>query len=197
MSLTNLLEQVADAYRLSGHERADELADEVLACLDAPVNEEPSSAIALEEMAAAAAAPDAHPLAQTIGAVSAQLNWRTASAMQQLDVTRDRHAFVELGGPGGMFSSQTIRFGLYFQSSETVYPIHFHAAEEFYFLLSGTADWKKGDEPYTPRTPGTLIQHLSMQPHATNTHAEPLLALWLWTGDIATDSYKVLDIGGL
>lgn len=195
--IADLIVQVAQVYRGCGHERSAELADKVLECVDVPGRVEPNTAVALNGLPQAADLGGALPIARTIAELSNALDWRTSRAMQFLDLTRDRHAYVELGGPDGMFHCDDIRVGVYFQSADTVYPIHFHQAEEFYLVVAGTADWQKDDASFAPQPPGTLIHHLPMQHHATTTTGEPLLALWIWSGDISPDSYQVLDVPGL
>ncbi len=49
--------------------------------------------------------------------------------------------------------------------------------------LSGTAAWLQGDAVWRDRTPGTLIHHLSEEPHAMRTREEPLLAMYLWRSE--------------
>ena len=68
----------------------------------------------------------------------------------------------------------------------TLYPHHRHEAEEIYVPLSGTAAWQRGDAIWREHPPGTLIHHLSEEPHAMRTGEEPLLALYLWrSSDLA------------
>ena len=68
----------------------------------------------------------------------------------------------------------------------TLYPHHRHEAEEIYVPLSGTAAWQQGDAVWREHPPGTLIHHLSEEPHAMRTGEEPLLALYLWrSSDLA------------
>ena len=62
----------------------------------------------------------------------------------------------------------------------THYPRHRHEAEEIYLPLSGTAAWQQGDAIWREQPPGTLIHHVSNEPHAMRTGAGPLLALYLW-----------------
>ena len=50
----------------------------------------------------------------------------------------------------------SLRFGLYVQAPESFYPPHSHAAEEFYYVLSGTARWQKGEEAFSLKPPGQL-----------------------------------------
>lgn len=197
MTLQDLVREAANAYEATGLAEAMGLKPHLLASLDHPVDTEPSQVVALEQLGDATGAGDAQPIAQHVGALADRMRWLTASAMQELAATRDRHAYVELVGPKGAFASEDVRLGLYFQSAGTVYPSHHHAAEELYLVLSGTAEWQKDDAPFARVAPGTLIHHLSFQPHATTTLDEPMLAMWAWLGDISPDSYTVDGVPGL
>ena len=66
------------------------------------------------------------------------------------------------------------------------YPDHVHPAEEIYHLLGGTAEWWRPDEGWRRKAPGTVIRHPSMMRHAMRTGGEPMLALYCWTGEVAT-----------
>lgn len=69
------------------------------------------------------------------------------------------------------------------------YPAHHHVAEELYITLAGTAGWRNGAAPYTPRPPGSVTHHPSQVVHAMKAGAEPLLALYIWRGgDLAQKS---------
>ncbi len=197
MTVSDLVRQAADVYFATGDPLAQGLRPQMLESLGSVVPVQSSTVPALAELGGALSAPGAHPIARTIAGVAAGLRWCDAKAMQELAATRDRHAYAEVVGPDGVFASDTMRFGLYFQSAGTIYPDHHHAAVELYYVVSGTADWRKGDGGFTARTPGTLIHHLSLQPHATTTLAEPLLAMWVWIGDISPDSYEVSGVPGL
>ena len=74
------------------------------------------------------------------------------------------------------------------------YPPHAHPANEIYYVVGGTAEWRQGDGPWTRRAPGSLIQHPSGQVHATRTGRDPLLALYLWWGDIETEHLLHADV---
>ena len=84
----------------------------------------------------------------------------------------------------GAIAADDFRFGVYFQNPGTWYPLHHHAAEELYLILSGTAEWTRDGIDGQPEPPGTLIHHAPHERHATRTLGEPLLALWVWLGDI-------------
>ena len=69
------------------------------------------------------------------------------------------------------------------------YPLHAHEAEELYLPVAGTALWRRGEDAFVARLPGTPIHHPSFMPHAMRTEAEPMLALYLWRGgDLAAAS---------
>lgn len=70
---------------------------------------------------------------------------------------------------------------------ETIYPAHAHPAVELYHVVSGTALWTAGDI-LRRRVPGDFILHPSGVRHATRTQAQPLLAIYTWTGEVGTAS---------
>ncbi len=94
-------------------------------------------------------------------------------------------AYAEVAGPLGNVPSRTLRCGLVLMAPSTLYPAHAHAATELYHVLGGRARWQRGGEPWAPRSPGAFILHPSGIAHAMATGAEPLLALYVWYGDMA------------
>ena len=78
---------------------------------------------------------------------------------------------------------EPIRAGLLLQQPQIAYPGHAHDAEEFYFILSGYAAWRVDDHEFTA-TPGMLIHHAPTAIHAMETQNHPLLAAWVWRGDL-------------
>lgn len=98
--------------------------------------------------------------------------------------------FCTLVGPGSLIPADAYYVGLYLQSPHADYPRHAHAAEEFYIVLSGSAEWEKGHDGYAIQPPGALIHHAPDQWHAMRTGDEPLLALWAWTGDLSDESFR-------
>jgi Dimethlysulfonioproprionate lyase len=87
-----------------------------------------------------------------------------------------------------------LAFGLLLLGPETLYPAHSHPASEIYIPL-GRAEWMRGDEPFMAREPGAVIPHRPNLVHATRSGAEPLAALYLWAGDLATHARIVGDTG--
>ena len=119
-----------------------------------------------------------------------QLPW-TDGNFALPDEIRGRNAFAELVGPEGPFLCQHCRFGFYLQAPDCLYPAHSHAAEEFYLILSGSAEWRlDGAEPFIPSVPG-LVHHRPWQKHEMGTRRFPLLAMWAWVGDISYATYSI------
>lgn len=102
-----------------------------------------------------------------------------------------RNAFAELIGPEGPLLSKECRFGFYLQAPHCLYPLHSHAAEELYLVLSGAPEWRlEGGQSFVPSAPG-LVHHLPWQRHEMRTRQTPLLALWVWLGDIRYATYSI------
>jgi quercetin dioxygenase-like cupin family protein len=94
-----------------------------------------------------------------------------------------RIAFAELIGPRGPLTAPECRIGFTVMAPHTVYPLHRHPAVELYLVISGTAEWiAPPSQHHAP--PGSYILHGTNQPHAMRTTAEPLLALYAWSGDL-------------
>ena len=126
--------------------------------------------------------------------IGSRLPWMQGT-MKMPDSFQGRFAYVELAGPRGLIVNNDISFGLfYLQKCDTVYPSHWHSAEEDYLVVSGTALWQIGDEDFIARAPGTHIVHASNQRHATTTLQDPLLAMWFWQGDIRDSTYRVVGV---
>jgi hypothetical protein len=97
-------------------------------------------------------------------------------------------------GPPALTRHAGLAFGLLLLGPDTLYPAHSHPASEIYIPL-GRAEWQMGEEPFMTRGPGTVIHHPPNLVHATRTAAEPLAALYLWAGDLATNAQIVGDAG--
>lgn len=86
--------------------------------------------------------------------------------------------------------------GLLMLGPDVVYPRHRHPAEEIYIPLTGMAWWQRGDAPWRRVPPGIAIHHPPGMPHATRTGGDPLVALYLWHGDIAANARLETVIDG-
>jgi quercetin dioxygenase-like cupin family protein len=85
-----------------------------------------------------------------------------------------------------LIEDATSSMGLLMLGPDVVYPRHRHPAEEIYIPLAGRAWWQRGDGPWRRVQPGIAIHHPPCIPHATRTGGDPLVALYLWQGEIAT-----------
>lgn len=128
---------------------------------------------------------------QNLAQFEPQLHWRSAGFGKLPVKYRERIAVIEFIGPNGIFEMDALRIGLLVQSAGITYPKHWHAAEELYFVLDGTAFWSTDDLEPRPRVPGDFIHHHSMQPHCVTTGDEPLVAMWGWSGDVDGGSYSL------
>ena len=141
-------------------------------------------------------ATDALDVAGPTGAfkrVSLSLPWTTAPLGKLTGHMDGRYTFASIVGPNELIHSDQIRFGAFLVAPNTFYPSHWHAAEEIYMILSGTAQWNIADGEFLDRRAGEIFRHESWQKHATRTGPQPMLALWAWHGDIRPDQYGIED----
>lgn len=122
---------------------------------------------------------------------SDKLHWRLPGFGSLPRQLQHKMAVAELLGPQGMFLSENLRFGVLLQAEGTVYPPHSHRAEELYQVLHGHAHWQVGNKKATIKPPGSFVYHPSGQPHSMVNGSEPLVALWIWAGDIDGRSYTL------
>lgn len=134
---------------------------------------------------------DAAPIVEVFKSVAWGLPWTTAPPGKLTCKMEGRYTFASLIGPNELIHSDTIRFGAFLVAPDTVYPSHWHAAEEIYMIVSGTARWNVDDCAFAEVPPGSIFRHRPWQPHATITLSEPMLALWAWHGDIRADRYGI------
>jgi len=131
----------------------------------------------------ASAAMLAAALAEGLARTATSLAWRQTYTNRDLDDEfLDNYGWSELIGLRGPLCSERLAVGFLMLGADTLYPRHRHEAEEIYVPLSGTAAWLQGDGIWREKTPGRLIHHASLEPHAMRTAAQPLLALYLWRG---------------
>jgi hypothetical protein len=96
------------------------------------------------------------------------------------------YGYAVLAGPGGLIETGSLALGVLMLGPNTHYPSHRHPAIEIYVVASGRAEWCRDEEPWRIEPPGTVIRHESLMLHATRTLAEPLLAVYVWRGDLRT-----------
>jgi len=112
-----------------------------------------------------------------------ELNWRRSYSEPAVSAQfLDNYGWSEILGGSGPRVAARIACGFLLLGPATHYPRHRHEAEEIYLPLAGTAAWQQGECDWRDQAPGTVIHHQPLEPHAMRTHAEPLLALYLWRG---------------
>jgi hypothetical protein len=100
----------------------------------------------------------------------------------------DNYCYAVIAGPPhgvpSIWRYDPLELGVLLLGPNTCYPPHHHPALEIYMPLHG-ARWLRGDEGWRDEPPGAVIHHRSHESHATRTGSAPLLALYLWRGEIA------------
>ncbi len=153
----------------------------------APVRQ-PATAFLEAALAAGLSGPEVA-LATAIRAIAPDLAW---SYGYPRDPARpdlgERIAFAQLLGEGGLGAAPQVLAGLTLIAPHTLYPWHAHPAIELYLVIAGRARWWAGTDGPRVHPPGSLVLHRSGLPHATQTGADPLLALYTWRGDLTSPS---------
>ena len=130
------------------------------------------------------------PLIDEIAISNDQLYWTTVPEDYLGKSFADQFGFTQLVGPWktegepAVFKSEKIAVGFSLQAPNLFYAPHFHKAQEFYGVLSGTARWQLGKLKPARFPPGSFIFHDVDVPHAMETADEPLLCIWAWIGDL-------------
>ncbi|HXQ40135.1 MAG TPA: dimethylsulfonioproprionate lyase family protein [Candidatus Udaeobacter sp.] len=188
--LAALVAGCAEAYRATGDRSAMALAKQLGDSSPGFALPAAQAQPALASLSGALANLPPGPLAPLLKACAPAVPW-TVGDFKMPASFAGRSAYVEIVGPEGLAQREGLRFGLYVQTPESLYPPHNHAAEELYYVLSGTARWQKADGEFRAMAPGTLIRHAPWERHAMRTDSEPLLAMWSWTGDLSVSAYRV------
>jgi len=89
-------------------------------------------------------------------------------------------------GPPGLVVDARLAVGVLLLGPGSLYPLHEHPAVEIYFTLTSEGEWWKGAGPWRREAPATAIYHAPHVPHATRAGSTPLLAVYLWSGDLRT-----------
>jgi hypothetical protein len=192
-AFADLLLEMANLFDKENRSDADQtsLALREAAGKVAPIQAEPyvydhlvSKAVDQAQHPSAVAARDCQQFLQwenTAGILDAHIPLAVSSAF----------AGNSLMGPGCLIDHPSIRCGLYFQLANTYYSLHHHEAVETYIMIDGVGDWTQGDVTTRYEVEG-IIHHPSFMPHAFRTFDKPLLAIWRWSGNIDTSTYKML-----
>ena len=129
-------------------------------------------------------------LLNALSAANPTLIWRKNPTYIDVEFL-DRYAYTELLGPSGLVHHGSVSAGLLYLAPQTFYPPHAHPAEEIYHLISGRSVWQQGDQPSRDCVSGARIHHASGVAHCMRSGEEPLLALYLWRGDLRSPALLV------
>jgi Dimethlysulfonioproprionate lyase len=131
-------------------------------------------------------------LCASLAALSPRLTWtqnpnyrRTPPSPDFLDNYGYAVLAGPVDGPPALARHDSLAFGLLLLGPRTHYPRHHHPASEVYIPLN-PAEWWRGEGPWREEAPGAVIYHAPDVPHATHAGQTPLLALYLWRGELAT-----------
>jgi quercetin dioxygenase-like cupin family protein len=107
----------------------------------------------------------------------------------------ENYGYAAIAGPAAdghseaarpLVAADALAVGVLLLGPATHYPAHHHPASEIYCIVSGDAEWRRGDAPWRRKPPGAVVHHAPNLSHATRAGVEPLLAIYLWRGDLAT-----------
>jgi len=142
----------------------------------------------LPEAVAATLALDSS-LAAAIANLEDALHWTQTTAYSDAAMGQvgfmDNYGHAQLIGPTGCFPGEDFLLGLLVLGPGFHYLDHHHPAPELYWPLTGPSRWKQGAGGFEERAAGETIWHRPHVIHATKTLEAPLLAVWVWTRDVA------------
>tara|TARA_B100001765_G_C19436203_1_gene307896 strand:- start:124 stop:774 length:651 start_codon:yes stop_codon:yes gene_type:complete len=100
------------------------------------------------------------------------------------DHFRRNFGYATLVGPGALIESDRFSAGVTMFGPDMFYDWHHHPAHEFYLNLTEGSGWGLDFEALSTRAFGEVIVHPGGRPHAMRSFDQPLLAPWLWCGDV-------------
>ncbi|MFT4715819.1 MAG: hypothetical protein ACI861_001715 [Paracoccaceae bacterium] len=190
--LTPLLTALAGLYAAENRAGGDQAARELLRAASVkrklPNAQSPALAEALHETLAG----NPHPLSPLIRSTNPWIAWGGCDLGHRIksEIAQEM-MLVELVGPDGMFSSDTVRVGLWLQNSGVDYSLRNHSAEETFVILGGSAIWQTSETDPITKGCGAMIHHPSNILHADRTTNTPLLAAWRWSGELSFELYAL------
>ena len=133
---------------------------------------------------------DADPICALIDRYA--FEWRPPSTSDSAAYIEDSIAksHVELIGPNGFIPSDRLRIGLYGMLPHSAYGVRTHAAEEVYIMLAGEVFWQRDEGGFSVHLPGSRSYHPSFMKHANATAEYGFMSVYIWRGDVSTDSYS-------
>ena len=96
------------------------------------------------------------------------------------------YGYAELLGKDRLFDSDSLALGILMLGPSTVDAEHRHPAAEIYYVAAGTAFWNLAEKKDIAAAPGTLITIPPNTIHKMWTINDPLIAIYVWEGDLST-----------
>jgi hypothetical protein len=97
---------------------------------------------------------------------------------------KNHFAYATLVGDGGIIPCDYFSAGITLIAPNFFYDWHHHPVIEIYVNLTTHALWGTNKAPMEERALGAVITHPSYFSHAMFCEQAPLLAPWLWAGDV-------------
>lgn len=121
------------------------------------------------------------PLADLFIAAGPAAQWRETYKGSGLpDAFLDVFGTWCLIGDGGPYQSDHIASYVLYMPAGLWYPYHHHPAEELYLVLAGSGEFLVAGQEPRHLNAGDSIMHQSNQPHALQTHDQPVLCYVVW-----------------
>jgi len=133
-----------------------------------------------------------YPLRDSIRNIEPVCSWRQNpgySAQLLGDHFMKNYGYFEIVGPTSLIKSRQLAVGVLLLGEGVRYPEHAHPATEVYYPICGEALWSQSGSKPKRRASGEFIYHASNEIHAMETVEQPLVALYLWIGDISTPAH--------
>jgi len=110
--------------------------------------------------------------------LSRQLSWYRRPGTEDVgEPFFGGHANATIIGQGGLEARDDVWIGVSLMAPDIVYPVHRHAPEEVYLVLSPGSWWQEGRGWHEPGI-GGAVHHAPNVRHAMRSGSSPLLATW-------------------
>jgi mannose-6-phosphate isomerase-like protein (cupin superfamily) len=125
------------------------------------------------------------PLFDAVDAVYDKLTWYAFYQKNTLTESFiDEFAVADVMGPKGPIVHENAILFLFIVGPNILYPLHWHAADELYLILSGNPSFRVGEIEWHQHQPGDIIHVPSSVPHSVRVGNEPMLVVQMWHGNI-------------
>lgn len=108
----------------------------------------------------------------------------------------DKAAMAMVVAATGPLAHPDVIVGIDVIGDNTVYPLHWHAAEEIYYIVAGTPYFRIGSSDWQARRPGEAAHIPADVPHAICNGDQPMIALYCWRGATQSEPRFPVDTAG-